>query len=120
MEKVYLRAELLGPQSLSFLVVMGASCVKLAMKGRQKGQEKHKNTKHRLMKKKSMSERENSEKKDVSKHDDIMEKFKEMEKSIENEKLLIRYNLRSEENEIQLRKDKLEKIEMKEKGQRLL
>ena len=73
---MYLRAELLGPQSRSFLVVMGASCVKLAMKGCQKGQEKHKNTKHRLLKKKTMSGRENSENKDVTKYDDIMEKFR--------------------------------------------
>ena len=103
MENVYLRVELLGPQSLSFLVVMAASCVKLAMKGYQKGQKKHKNTKHRLMEKKSMSGRTNSEHKDVTKHDDIMEKFKEMEKSIANEKIRIRYKLRFEENEIQLR-----------------
>ena len=109
---MYLRAELLGPQSLSVLAVMGASCVKLAMKGCQKGQEKHTNKKQRLMKIKAMSGRENSENKDVTKHDDLMQKFKEIEKSIENEKIMIRDKLRSEEREFQLRKDKIEKIEI--------
>ena len=55
-----------------------------------------------------MSGKENLENKDVTKHDNLLEKFKEIEKSIENQKIMIRDKLRSKEKEFQLRKDKIE------------
>ena len=88
------------------------------MKERQKGQEKHNNSKQRLMQKKSMSGRENSENINVTNPDLMMDKFKEIEKSIEKEKKMIRDKQRSEENKIQFRKDKLEKMEMEVKRKR--
>ena len=83
MEKFSFRTDLLGLQSLTFLFVMGASCVKLAKKECQMEQKKQNKPTNKPKEIKSVSYRSTKEKENLSNHDLIMDKFNEIEKSIE-------------------------------------
>ena len=74
-----------SPQSLTFLFVMGALCVKLAKKKCQMENEKQKMPSYKPREIKSVSNRSTSEKENLSNHDLIMDKFNEIEKSIEKD-----------------------------------
>ena len=64
---------------------MGASCAKLAKKDCQKEQKKQKKATHKPRKIESVLERSTSEKEKLSNHDLMMDKFNEIETSIEME-----------------------------------
>ena len=89
---------------------MGGSCAKLAIMDSQKGQKKQEMTTSSSIKIMSVSEKSNKEQ--LSNHDLMKDKFNEIEKGIGIEIAMIKEKLRSQENEIQLRKDKLQKMEM--------
>ena len=82
---------------------MGGSCTKLSLTDCQKGQ-----------KIQSSLDRSTSEDDKLSNHDLMMDKFNEFEKSYK-EMTMIKEKLRSQEKEIQIRKDKVEKMEMEDR-----